>query len=93
VALGVAALKHAGYPAFAEPFNGASGPGAVAVVAADVWALEPERFSERFATLLEAASVRDDVLILSDGPLPAAMPLENLGMRGVLRSDVTAPQS
>ena len=80
IALGGCAMKDAGYPSFGEPFTGASGPPEVAVVAPDLWGLPPDEFSERFSDLLAAANVRDEVLIVSDGPLPAGMPLENLGI-------------
>jgi hypothetical protein len=67
----------AGYRLRALPWEGPAAPPAVALVSRGLWALAPEQFAERFSALL-AATADADVLIVSDGPLPADMPLENL---------------
>lgn len=65
----------AGYGATARRWDGSGSAPDVALVPADVWALPPEQFAERWPALAAAAG---SVLLISDGPLPAAMPLENL---------------
>jgi hypothetical protein len=50
---------------------------AVAALAPEVWAEPPDMLAARWRALREAAGAAD-VLLLSDGPLPGGMPLENL---------------
>lgn len=72
-----AALETAGYEETAARWEGSGPPPAAALVPPGLWALEPEEFARRWQALV-AASAGSDALLLSDGPLPADMPLENL---------------
>jgi hypothetical protein len=65
----------AGYGATAMRWDGSGAAPDVALVPADLWALPPEQFAERWPGLATAAG---SALLISAGPLPAAMPLENL---------------
>jgi hypothetical protein len=64
----------AGYPSTAARWDGAGPAPEVALLDPDLWSLDPPRFAERWPVL----AARAGALLLSDGPLPAAMPLENL---------------
>jgi hypothetical protein len=68
-------LQAAGYANVAERWDGSGAAPAVALVPADVWSHPPERFGERWQALARAAG---GALLVSDGPLPVDMPLENL---------------
>lgn len=70
-------LDRAGYPGAAMRWDGQGPPPAVGLVAPDVWALAPEEFAGRWRALV-AEAAGSDALLLSDGPLPGDMPLENL---------------
>jgi hypothetical protein len=70
-------LQAAGYEAAAARWDGGGEPPTVALVPRELWASPPEEFAGRWRGLIAAAAGRDSVL-LSDGPLPADMPLENL---------------
>jgi hypothetical protein len=69
-----------GYEAVATRWDGSGPPPAVAAIDAGLWALPPEQFAERWRELKDGGATAG-VLLLSDGPLPAAMPLENLQAR------------
>jgi hypothetical protein len=71
------ALDTAGYDAAAASWQGDGPPPAAAAIPPALWALEPREFAERWRALV-AAAAGSDALLLSDGPLPADMPLENL---------------
>jgi hypothetical protein len=70
-------LSAAGYEAAAERWDGGGPPPTVALVPPALWGLPPADFGERWSALVEAAA-GGNPLLLSDGPLPADMPLENL---------------
>jgi hypothetical protein len=82
-------LEAAGYGSQAVGWDGDGAPPAVALVAPELWGLEPERFVERWARLVDAAQGAD-ALLITDGPLAAAMPLENL-QASRARPHVTGP--
>jgi hypothetical protein len=69
-------LGGAGYEAVAARWDGGASPPAVALVPPTLWALPPEDFPERWRALVTRAA-GSAALLLSDGPLPADMPLEN----------------
>jgi hypothetical protein len=70
-------LEAAGYEAAAAHWDGGRDPPAVALVPPALWALPPDEFAQRWRELVAQAAAAD-VVLLSDGPLPAEMPLENL---------------
>jgi hypothetical protein len=75
IAVASAGVELPGYGAQAVPWDGTGAPPPVALLAPETWDEPPERFAERWSALLASAG---GALLLSDGPLPAAMPLENL---------------
>jgi hypothetical protein len=66
-----------GYESVAVRWDGTGAAPAVAALAPEVWAEPPDMLAARWRALREAAGAAD-VLLLSDGPLPGGMPLENL---------------
>jgi hypothetical protein len=70
-------LRPAGYAALAVRWEGAGTAPDVALLDPAVWDLAPDRFAERWPAL-HAEAATAGALLISDGPLPAAMPLENL---------------
>jgi hypothetical protein len=69
-------LASSGYDSIALRWDGFGPPPSIGLAAPELWGLPPARFQRRWSELVgEAAGA--DVLLLSDGPLPADMPLEN----------------
>jgi hypothetical protein len=81
-------LSAAGYEAAAARWDGSGPPPAVAILPPELWALPQEEFAERWRGLVKAAE-GSEPLVLSDGPLPADMPLENLQL--VVTASQSAP--
>ena len=70
----VVGVEGAGYPSTAARWDGTGPAPDVALLDPAVWALDPPRFAARW----DALAARAGGLLVSDGPLPAQMPLENL---------------
>lgn len=66
-----------GYQLAAVRWTGEGAPAAVCLLDPGLWALPPARFAEHMQDLVGRVAGAD-VLLLSDGPLPHDIPLENL---------------